>query len=202
VTKKSRESLPTVFVYLTRQSTAERTHFARFRFEELVARRLGFAPLWVRMRTTSPMPIRPGEPPPAVLISMGLGCEPAISNKNAFPWPPVPLPMRTTLEAYELRVHLYQARGLPARSDDGLLDPYVVVSLAGTKAKNRKGYERAAAAGMILTPLRFVSGCLRFLAASSAVLISCSMAAFSTSGLEPMRVKSSPGPMSWIVTCR
>ena len=60
----------------------------------------------------------------------------------------------------------------------------------------------AAAAGMILTPLRFVSGCLRFLAASSAVLISCSMAAFSSSGLEPMRVKSSPGPMSWIVTCR
>ena len=58
----------------------------------------------------------------------------------------------------------------------------------------------AAAAGMILTPLRFVPGCLRFLAASSAALISCSMAAFSSSGLEPMR--SSPGPMSWIVTCR
>ncbi|KOO32312.1 c2 domain containing protein [Chrysochromulina tobinii] len=155
VTKKSRESLPTVFVYLTRQSTAERTHFARFRFEELVARGLGFAPLWVRMRSTSPMPIRPGEPPPAVLISMGLGCEPAISNKNAFPWPPVPLPMRTTLEAYELRVHLYQARGLPARSDDGLLDPYVVVSLAGTKAKNRKGYERSTIVTSTKDPLWF-----------------------------------------------
>ena len=48
--------------------------------------------------------------------------------------PPTMLPLRSELKAYELRVHVFQARNLPAKNADGLLDPYVKVSVAGTSA--------------------------------------------------------------------
>jgi hypothetical protein len=38
---------------------------------------------------------------------------------------------------YELRVHLYQARGLPAADDDGTSDPYAKISVAGMKKESK-----------------------------------------------------------------
>lgn len=110
VSQKTHSSLPTVYLYLLDKQTNERTHFMHFKMEDIVARGLGFAPTWVGLHPTSPTPIKPGEPPPSLLISIGLGCEPATEDFHSFPWPPVPMPMRSTLSAYELRVHLYQAR--------------------------------------------------------------------------------------------
>ena len=145
--------LPLAFVYLINKKTNERTHFLSFKCEDLIAHGLGFAPTWHQLMPTQPLPIKPGVPPPAVLLSIGLGCEPFISNKAAFPWPPVPMPMRTHLGAYELRVHLYQARDLPARTDDGLLDPYVIVSLAGQRARNARGKDQSEIAHLTRDPL-------------------------------------------------
>ena len=131
--------LPLAFLYILDKRTGERTHFISFKCEDLIAHGLSFSPTWHQLMPTRPVPIKPGVPPPAVLISIGLGCEPMSTNKTVFPWPPMPMPMRTSLAAYELRAHLYQARDLPARTDDGLLDPYVIISLAGQRATNARG---------------------------------------------------------------
>ncbi|KOO24435.1 c2 domain containing protein [Chrysochromulina tobinii] len=60
------------------------------------------------------------------------------------------MPARQPLTAYELRVHAYMARDLPARDENGALDPYLVASLAGIEARavpiGHSGTERAASA--------------------------------------------------------
>ena len=60
------------------------------------------------------------------------------------------MPARQPLTAYELRVHAYMARDLPARDENGALDPYLVASLAGMEARavpiGHSGTERAASA--------------------------------------------------------
>ena len=42
------------------------------------------------------------------------------------------------MRRYELRAHIYQARGFPAMDDDGLCNPYVVVTLAGYAGVTRE----------------------------------------------------------------
>ena len=42
---------------------------------------------------------------------------------------------------------------LPARADSGLLDPYVVMSIAGIRAKNSKGHSRSEIARGTKDPL-------------------------------------------------
>ena len=41
------------------------------------------------------------------------------------------------MRRFELRAHLYQARGLPAMDDDGLCNPYAVVTLQGYAGRTR-----------------------------------------------------------------
>ena len=148
-----RARLPTAFVYVKNKNSGERTCFTTIRCEDLLARGLGFAPTWLNLVPTSPQPIQPGTPPPAILISIGLGTEPMTSDRDRYPWPPVPMPVRTHLAAFELRAYLYQARQLPARADSGLLDPYVVMSIAGIRAKNSKGHSRSEIARGTKDPL-------------------------------------------------
>ena len=57
------------------------------------------------------------------------------------PWPPRldaedALPVRGKLTAYELRLHLFAARDLPATDDNGVVDAYVAVKINGASVES------------------------------------------------------------------
>lgn len=119
-----------------RRKTGERIAFYRFSAKDLCATSFGFAPRWVTLQRTHPQKLQPGKPLPTILISVAFGKESEAMDAARFPWPPPPtlLPLRSDLKGYELRAHIFQGRGLPAKDTDGLLDPYVIVSVAGVQA--------------------------------------------------------------------
>lgn len=76
----------------------------------------------------SPAAAPAAEPPTKPLSSLGT-------------WPPPPdaeecLPSRTKLTAYELRLHIFQGRDLPAADDDGVLDAFIVAKLCGCQVES------------------------------------------------------------------
>ena len=48
-------------------------------------------------------------------------------------------PKRDKLRPYEIRFHAYMARDLPAKDDDGAIDPYLCVKFAGKRFRGEKG---------------------------------------------------------------
>ena len=49
------------------------------------------------------------------------------------------MPLRNKLRPYEVRLHAYMARDLPAKDEDGSIDPYLCVSFAGKRFLGHEG---------------------------------------------------------------
>ncbi|CAN0344195.1 unnamed protein product, partial [Ectocarpus fasciculatus] len=111
-------------------TNAEPCSFRRFRAKELIEEKFGGSPEWIRLQEDKVLDLLvDNEFPGSVLIRMGLGpIESYITNKKKWKDEIQGLLKR---EAYELRVHLYQARNLPAADSSGLIDPYLKVKFQG-----------------------------------------------------------------------
>ena len=81
---------------------------------------------------------------PSLLLSVSLG-QKAAAAEAPFPWPRMPplIPTRTMLRAYEVRLHLFMGKNLPAKDDNGVLDPYATATLAGAFALGSGGKPRS-----------------------------------------------------------
>ena len=134
--------LPEVIVYLCNDK-GKRIAFQRYPGKELEGRSLSLSPVWSTLKPTAPFTALPGKPLPSLLISISLTKRAEaeeIARRATFAdrapavlWPPpeTVLPKRSQLTAYEVRLHLYQGRNLPARDANGVLDAYVVATIGG-----------------------------------------------------------------------
>lgn len=118
----------------------KRIAFHRARGAELAFSGGCFAPSIVHMRPTAP--VSAGTPTPTLMLSLTL----APAEQATMPWPPNPsiLPLVAERSPYEVRLHVYQARDLPARDDNGALDPFVTASICGVKLASKAAKERTA----------------------------------------------------------
>ena len=157
---KDKGQLPDVMVYLLRP-TSDSARPERIAFTRLPARSCmdedgrgyGFARQWLTLRPVkheTPRRGKPaGEPLPALLIDVHLVCMPPpdaagrSAGSNAGDLAPLDTSTmdlvrcvreKVSLQPFEVRVHLFQARGLPARDSNGVLDAYVVAKLCGSEA--------------------------------------------------------------------
>ena len=148
---RDRRQLPSIMLYLC-NAKGKRRAFARYEPDELLERGLAFMPAW---RVLKPTAATEGDKPmPSLLLSVALGLAEGEQEMRSSggttapvprpPWPPPEMPPRTELTGYELRVHLFLGRKLPALDSDGVLDAYIVCSLGGVKARGRSGGERSA----------------------------------------------------------
>ena len=128
--------LADVLVYLCSKKDARRMAFARLPVSELLEAPHQFAPSWLRLQPITPQTA--GRSPshthamPSLLMHVKLGVvDGAVGSELISPWPPVELPSSLPFSPYEVRVHLFQGRNIPPADDDGLVDPYVTVEVAG-----------------------------------------------------------------------
>ena len=128
-----------VILYLC-DKAGKRTHFRRFRSHELAAesRRPTAAPAWITLSPVDPKPVTRGEPLPSLFCRVRLATE-----QEARGWSAIPVPPSSPLRAWELRLHLFQARDLPASDPDGVLDAFAVVSIGTQLATGVKGKLRS-----------------------------------------------------------
>ncbi|CAB1121421.1 unnamed protein product [Ectocarpus sp. CCAP 1310/34] len=124
-------------------TNAEPCSFRRFPAKELIEEKFGGAPKWIRLQEDKVLDLLVNnEFPGSVLIRMGLGpIESYITNKSKWKDEIQGLLRR---EAYELRVHLYQARNLPSADSSGLIDPYLKVKFLGEVEKGAKAWRERA----------------------------------------------------------
>ena len=146
-----------LIVYLCRvdekkNNASERIAYARLKAADVMVHGYGFTRQWL---TLQPMMAVGGQkkarPLPALLFQAllclnsddatpGGGAPSSIVRappKPTLPWPPEggseqALPARDMLTAYELRLHVYAARDLPATDDNGVLDAFIVAKINGT----------------------------------------------------------------------
>ena len=153
-----RAQLPDVFIYLV-NAKGTRVAFHRAPGNELVAHAGCFVPSVVILRPTKPYD--PTVPLPSVVLSLTLelqaGMAAAAAAAPSMPWPPPPnvLPLHVPRRAYEVRLHVYQARDLPARDDSGSLDPFVTASLCGIELRAQDGKTRTAVQTQTAFPLYY-----------------------------------------------
>lgn len=129
--------VPDIFLHLCRGEGDSRRAvcFARFKAKDLLESHSGFKGdvEWVSMKEDNAVNALDDETFPGnVLVRMGFGTEEMAMET---PW------SRSDLEAvnkrvpYQLRVHVYQGRRLPAADSNGLLDPFLIVRCMGEKPK-------------------------------------------------------------------
>ena len=131
--------LADVLVYLCSKKHARRLAFARLPVNELLEAPYEFAPSWVRLQPIEPQTARRSPSHTLALPSLFMhvklgvvdGAEGVGTPEPISPWPPVELPSSLPFSPYEVRVHLFQGRHIPPADDDGLVDPYVTLEVAG-----------------------------------------------------------------------
>ena len=136
------EHLPDTFVYLyrddpKRESGPTRVCYARLNTADLLAKGFSAPAYWQSLQEDPAInALLDTETAGSVLIRLGLGT-PAASSAVAADWRADVVAV-TDLKPYELRVHAYMGRALPAADASGALDPYLKVSLAGDARKTDK----------------------------------------------------------------
>jgi hypothetical protein len=160
-----RAQLPDVFVYLCAKD-GRRLAFHRVAGAELSFSAGCLAPRSLVLRPSVPIATQ-GAALPSLTLSMTLmatsgaaggslpsGAHPPLRKSGSstiaeaaravLSWPPPPkaLPISPMLSAYEVRLHVYQGRRLPPRDANGVLDPYVVASVAGVPLRSVSGEAR------------------------------------------------------------
>lgn len=127
--------IPDVVVYLCRgKGKAMRALcYARLPAVQLLPLRFGADFRWVTLKADPAVSaLAPGVYPGSVLMRIGFG--------RATQRRPVKLDWElglsralASMQDYQLRVHLFQARNLPSADDNGAADPYVVVKCCGQR---------------------------------------------------------------------
>jgi hypothetical protein len=126
------EMIPDVMIYLLRETDNTPVSFLRVPAVELLAEHFGAPPKFFHLQPDSARQSALGEAEYAgsVSIKLGFGRD-EVARQN--PWPD--FSAQEELRAFCLRVHVYQARSLPASDERGTLDPYVKVRFNGNKVK-------------------------------------------------------------------
>ena len=128
-----------VILYLCSKQ-GKRTHFRRISAREIASAsgHAADAPAWLTLSFVEARPATRGEPLPSLFCRVRLATE-----AEAAGWPAIPVPPSSPLRAWELRLHLFQARDLPASDPDGVLDAFAVVSIGSQLAVGVKGKLRS-----------------------------------------------------------
>jgi len=112
----------------------EAISFKRITAKEIFEKGFNTHPEWVRLEEDFVLnAVSQGMHPGCVLVQLGFGIK---QKAESMVWPEV---TNDELEErrgkFQARVHIYQARNLPAADDSGLIDPYIVVYFGGKKGK-------------------------------------------------------------------
>jgi hypothetical protein len=129
--------IPDVCVYLMcGPPKVQTTCFCRIPAAKLLKEQFRGGPHWEMLKLEPSMPYYPTSPG-AVLLQLGFGLsEDAVDPE--FCWPEdILLKKSEELVPFCLRVHVFQAKNLPASDDNGLLDPYIKVRFCGRKETTR-----------------------------------------------------------------
>jgi hypothetical protein len=131
---KDPTQVPDVFLYLVRSETGQRVCYARWSGAELLADENPFDAAWnpcewVPLQEDYALNvIADQQQPGVVLCRMALGRS---SLETSDPTWTDDLVTAARKGRFELRVHLYQGRNIPAADSNGTSDPYVRVHVAG-----------------------------------------------------------------------
>ena len=126
--------MPDTFVYLFRGDHTKGKHvrvsYARFKTAALIEYGFQAEPWWQPLREDAALnALADDENPGNVLIKLGMGTDTSAAEN---PWE-TDLEALSDLTPYQLRVHVYQGRSLPAADDNGSIDPFVKVLFNGTE---------------------------------------------------------------------
>eukprot|EP00752_Nemacystus_decipiens_P012043 g10677.t1 len=126
------DDVPDVIIHLMAGtgSGALPCSFTRIPAKELIEENFGGTPKWFRLQEDKVLDcLYDNEFPGSVLVRIGFGpIESYVNNKSKWTDDFQGLLKK---EPYELRVHLFQARNLPATDSNGLIDPYLNVKFKG-----------------------------------------------------------------------
>ncbi|MCO5110336.1 MAG: C2 domain-containing protein 3 [Burkholderiaceae bacterium] len=157
--------MPDTFIYLFRgdpTKDAVRICYARLNTAELLARGLaGSVPYWQPLREDIAVnAISDDDSAGSVLLRLGVG---PLGEAVTIDWR-AELRELEVRKPFELRVHVFQGRKLPAADETGALDPYLKVSIAGEQRLATKRYATTAPTwyeticmDVLLPPLRFAN---------------------------------------------
>ncbi|KAG7389144.1 hypothetical protein PHYBOEH_007572 [Phytophthora boehmeriae] len=129
--------VPDIFLYLCRGEgdTRKAVCFRRFTAKALLEDGGGFNSSleWISMKEDQAIDALEDDTFPGnVLVRLGFGTE-EMAMKTA--WDRSDLDAVNKRIPYQLRVHIYQGRRLPAADSNGLLDPFLIVRCMGEKEK-------------------------------------------------------------------
>ncbi|KAA0148152.1 hypothetical protein FNF31_07464 [Cafeteria roenbergensis] len=148
--------VPDVFLYLRRGKAGPRVCFARWSGEELAQEEDAFDATanpceWVPLQEDVALDaLADNQQPGAVLCRLALA--PSEFETVDETWED-DLARASAKGAFELRVHVYQARNLPAADSTGSADPYVRVQVDGQVMETR--YKEATVSPLFYETLRF-----------------------------------------------
>jgi hypothetical protein len=131
------KQLPDICVYITKGDGNSRQPicFQRFTAKELMADKFLKPPRWIFMKEDKVLDaLMDGEFPGTVQVRLGFGLK-EDADACEQEWQQSLQRMRRR-SSYQVRVHLYQAKDLPAVDDNGLLDPYMKINFLGDKKKS------------------------------------------------------------------
>ena len=132
------DQVPDVFVHLIKgeSSSGVACSFARFKFSELYKDGKGFdvEPRWIVLQKDKHLSQYSDDTfPGSILLQLGAGdAEHWEAAASAWKDKITTMQHRTP---YELRVHIYQGRHLPATDFNGLCDPYIKVNFNGLEGR-------------------------------------------------------------------
>ena len=124
--------VPDTFVYLYRGDITKGKHtrvaFARIPTAGLEEQGFNVEPWWQALQEDKAInALSDDENPGSILIKLGVG---TVEHASDNPWE-TDLEALSDLTPYQLRVHVYQGRNLPAADDNASLDPYLRINMNG-----------------------------------------------------------------------
>ncbi len=124
--------VPDTFVYLYRGDITKGKHtrvaYARLKTAALEEQGFNVEPWWQPLQEDKAInALSDDENPGSVLIKLGVG---TVESASDNPWE-TDLEALSDLTPYQLRVHVYQGRNLPAADDNASLDPFLRINMNG-----------------------------------------------------------------------
>ena len=133
------KQLPDTFVYLCRGTGGDdRICYLRLSTLELIHNGMTAHAQWYQFKEDKAINAIPDDDIPGS-VCLRLGFADGLMDTTAISreWQR-DLQRMQSMQPYELRVHVYQARNLPATDATGSLDPFVVVSCMGEKRQSSR----------------------------------------------------------------
>ena len=141
---KHPEQFPDVFVYLYTGEDAKRIPlcFTRIKAQELFDEEFSGEFKWHTLQEDKALNQLPDKQfPGCVLLRLGLGTT-VVAERTAEAWGRMTSPAALSSKVpYVIRVNIFQCRSLPALDANGMLDPYLKISVNGTTKPTTKKRE-------------------------------------------------------------